>query len=79
MHDEYRWTDHVISPRRLRVEFIATVLIVALVGGASLADAPSAQDRRVPVVESAIAIARAPGLAAITKPRFLSRGKDTQC
>jgi hypothetical protein len=38
MRDEYRWTDHVITPRRLRAEAAATLLILALIGGAGLLD-----------------------------------------
>lgn len=37
MHNEYRWTDYLISTRRLRFDVIATLLILAAVGGASVA------------------------------------------
>ena len=37
MHNEYRWTDYLISSRRLRFDLIVTLLILAAVGSASLA------------------------------------------
>jgi hypothetical protein len=80
MRDEYRWTDHVISPRRLRIEFIATLLILAILGGASLggaslADGPPGQDRPGSVAAGAVSTERTPSLATLAKPRFQPRDK----
>jgi hypothetical protein len=43
-HD-YRWQDIVISPGRAAVDLIATLIIIAMVGGASLAIDRSEPDR----------------------------------
>jgi hypothetical protein len=78
MRDEYCWTDHVISPRRLRAEFIATLLIVAIVGGAcfvdtGVADGRPGQDHRSYATDDAVSAGHAPSLAAIARGRASRR------
>jgi hypothetical protein len=67
MRDEYRWTDHVITHRRLRAEFVATLLILAIVGGAGLVDRAPGQDHRSAVAQGPASARHAPSLAAITR------------
>jgi len=53
MRDEYRWTDRVISPERLRIEFLVTLMILAFVVGVSLAGQRPAPDQSSHVAQGA--------------------------
>lgn len=66
--DKYRWTDYQISPTRFRAELIATLLILAVVGVASLGAGDKEDHLRRPIV-STLSIERPANLAAIVKPR----------
>jgi hypothetical protein len=69
--DKYRWTDYQISPTRFRVELIATLLLLAVVGVASL----GADDKETHLrmhFASALATERPANLAAIVKPRTVA-------
>jgi hypothetical protein len=76
MRDEYRWTDHVITPRRLRAEFVATLLILAIMGGAGLVDGPAGH--RSPVAQGAASATHAPSLAAIARARLPPLHKEAR-
>ena len=78
MRDEYRWTDHVISSRRLRIEFLATLLILAIVGTPVWLAGRSGPDRPSHVAAGAVSTGRAPSLATLAKPRFPPRDKKAQ-
>jgi hypothetical protein len=72
MHDEYRWTDHLISTRRLRFDLIATLLILAAAGGASLA-AGDEGNHPPGYVASAPSSERPPHLTVICKRQILAK------
>ena len=74
MRDEYRWTDHVITHRRLRAEFVATLLILAIMGGAGLVDEPVSSA----VAQGAVSAKHAPGLAAIARTRLPPLHKEAR-
>jgi hypothetical protein len=66
--DKYRWTDYQISPTRFRAELIATLLILAVVGVASLGGGDK-EDHLLMHFASALSTKRPSNLAAIVKPR----------
>ena len=78
MRDEYRWTDHVITPRRLRAEFVVTLLLLVIVGGTSLVDGSVGQDHHSPVAQGAASAKHAPSLAAIAGTRLPPLHKEAR-
>ena len=66
----YRWQDHVITPRRAALNFLATALIVAVVGAAGFAGHDPA-----PVAHAQVATEQASSLAQMVKRPVLSHFK----
>jgi hypothetical protein len=66
--EKYRWTDYQISPARFRAELVTTLLILAVMGVASLG-ASAKEDHLHSHIAAARSAERPPNLAAIVKPR----------
>ena len=76
MNDErssYRWQDHVMAPQRTALNLLATVLIVAVVGTASVV---AGHHDPAPVTHTRIATEQASSLAqSVKRPVSLTHSR----